>query len=204
MRTLDVMALASPSPPPSAHSKSKAPSYFAPQLASPSMGLSTLSLGPAAAADRREGHDRRTAPPAAPIRKEQDLDDRTRTAAMRSKSAVHESESTREASKEEVERPRTPEQRQTAADQDDLPAIPLSPDHLPAGFPSPKKHADGPESYEDETEDAEGRPRFVGNPAIRRDTDEPILQENKRRFVLFPIQYSEVRDAILSSSQCIH
>ncbi|GAA6026462.1 hypothetical protein JCM8202_005310, partial [Rhodotorula sphaerocarpa] len=93
---------------------------------------------------------------------------------------------------ESYERPRTPEQRQTAADQDDLPAIPLSPDHLPAGFPSPKKHADGPESYEDETEDAEGRPRFVGNPAIRRDTDEPILQENKRRFVLFPIQYSEI------------
>jgi hypothetical protein len=39
----------------------------------------------------------------------------------------------------------------------------------------------------------EGRDRFVGNPDITCDADEPILRENGKRFVLFPIQYHEVR-----------
>lgn len=41
----------------------------------------------------------------------------------------------------------------------------------------------------------DGRDRFVGNPDITCDADEPILRENGRRFVLFPIQYHEVRIA---------
>lgn len=43
----------------------------------------------------------------------------------------------------------------------------------------------------DELQD-EGRDRFVGNPDITCDADEPILKENGKRFVLFPIQYHEV------------
>lgn len=39
----------------------------------------------------------------------------------------------------------------------------------------------------------DGRDRFVGNPAITCDADEPILKESGSRFVLFPIQYHEVR-----------
>ncbi|GAA5994395.1 ribonucleotide-diphosphate reductase subunit RNR2 [Rhodotorula paludigena] len=38
----------------------------------------------------------------------------------------------------------------------------------------------------------DGRDRFVGNPAITCDADEPILKENGKRFVLFPIQYHEI------------
>ncbi|BGP54846.1 hypothetical protein JCM8202_003352 [Rhodotorula sphaerocarpa] len=38
----------------------------------------------------------------------------------------------------------------------------------------------------------DGRDRFVGNPDITCDADEPILRENGRRFVLFPIQYHEI------------
>ncbi|BGP23979.1 ribonucleoside-diphosphate reductase subunit M2 [Rhodotorula toruloides] len=38
----------------------------------------------------------------------------------------------------------------------------------------------------------DGRDRFVGNPAITCDADEPILKENGSRFVLFPIQYHEI------------
>ncbi|GAA5865962.1 hypothetical protein JCM3774_005539 [Rhodotorula dairenensis] len=38
----------------------------------------------------------------------------------------------------------------------------------------------------------EGRDRFVGNPDITCDADEPILRENGKRFVLFPIQYHEI------------
>ena len=37
------------------------------------------------------------------------------------------------------------------------------------------------------------RTRFVGNLAVKSDADEPLLRENKHRFVLFPIQYHEVR-----------
>jgi ribonucleoside-diphosphate reductase subunit M2 len=33
----------------------------------------------------------------------------------------------------------------------------------------------------------DGRDRFVGNPAITCDADEPILKANDKRFVLFPI-----------------
>ncbi|GAA6054386.1 hypothetical protein JCM3770_002231 [Rhodotorula araucariae] len=39
---------------------------------------------------------------------------------------------------------------------------------------------------------ANGRDRFVGNPAITCDADEPILKESGSRFVLFPIQYHEI------------
>ncbi|BGP39256.1 Ribonucleotide-diphosphate reductase (RNR), small subunit [Rhodotorula kratochvilovae] len=38
----------------------------------------------------------------------------------------------------------------------------------------------------------DGRDRFVGNPAITCDADEPILKESGSRFVLFPIQYHEI------------
>lgn len=37
-----------------------------------------------------------------------------------------------------------------------------------------------------------GRDRFVGNLDITCDQDEPLLKESAKRFVLFPICYSEV------------
>lgn len=37
-----------------------------------------------------------------------------------------------------------------------------------------------------------GRDRFVGNPDILSDKDEPLLKESAQRFVLFPIKYHEV------------
>jgi ribonucleoside-diphosphate reductase subunit M2 len=49
------------------------------------------------------------------------------------------------------------------------------------------------EEREDATVDEDGLPRFVGDLSIKRDSDEPILRESGRRFVLFPIQYHEVR-----------
>ncbi|GAA5861256.1 hypothetical protein JCM5353_002551 [Sporobolomyces roseus] len=44
----------------------------------------------------------------------------------------------------------------------------------------------------DQRQDREGRDRFVGNPDITCDLDEPILKPNDKRFVLFPIQYHEI------------
>ncbi|KAI5480584.1 ribonucleoside-diphosphate reductase subunit M2 [Pseudohyphozyma bogoriensis] len=38
----------------------------------------------------------------------------------------------------------------------------------------------------------DGRDRFVGNPDITCDADEPLLKETQNRFVLFPIQYQEI------------
>ncbi|GAA5854897.1 hypothetical protein JCM9279_000190 [Rhodotorula babjevae] len=65
---------------------------------------------------------------------------------------------------------------------------------LPPAFPpsAKGKHAAAEHDLEDARTDAEGHPRFVGNPAIRRDRDEPILRETQDRFVLFPIQYQEI------------
>lgn len=37
-----------------------------------------------------------------------------------------------------------------------------------------------------------GRDRFVGNPEILSDKDEPLLKASAQRFVLFPIKYHEV------------
>ncbi|GAA5885413.1 hypothetical protein JCM16303_005187 [Sporobolomyces ruberrimus] len=46
---------------------------------------------------------------------------------------------------------------------------------------------------EDRTVLPNGKPRFVGDTErIRKDSDEPILRESGRRFVLFPIQYHEI------------
>ncbi|GAA6057336.1 hypothetical protein JCM3770_001098 [Rhodotorula araucariae] len=59
-------------------------------------------------------------------------------------------------------------------------------------FAGGKKLGEADVDSEDERFDAEGNARFVGNPAIRRDRDEPILRETHERFVLFPIQYQEV------------
>lgn len=45
----------------------------------------------------------------------------------------------------------------------------------------------------DEKEDVDdSRQRFVGDVELD-EKDEPLLKESKRRFVLFPIQYNEVR-----------
>ncbi|BGP52095.1 Ribonucleotide-diphosphate reductase (RNR), small subunit [Rhodotorula kratochvilovae] len=73
--------------------------------------------------------------------------------------------------------------------------LPPAVDAFPPAFPPAhtKKHAkEDEDDPEDDVLDAEGHPRFVGNPAIRRDRDEPILRETQERFVLFPIQYQEV------------
>ena len=48
----------------------------------------------------------------------------------------------------------------------------------------------------DDRKATDGRDRFVGNPAITCDADEPILKESGSRFVLFPIQYHEVRPTL--------
>jgi hypothetical protein len=57
-----------------------------------------------------------------------------------------------------------------------------------------KEQREGPP--EDSTLDDEGNPRFVGDLTIKRDSDEPILRESPRRFVLFPILYHEVRSGL--------
>lgn len=77
-----------------------------------------------------------------------------------------------------------------AVDED---SSPLSLNPPPPALSDPQKDENGSLDEEDEPMDDEGRPRFVGNLSIRRDADEPILRDNKRRFVLFPIQYHEVR-----------
>jgi len=52
-------------------------------------------------------------------------------------------------------------------------------------------------SLEDITILENGEPRFVGDlQRIKSDSDEPILKETGRRFVLFPIQYHEVRPVV--------
>lgn len=53
-----------------------------------------------------------------------------------------------------------------------------------------KSHKSG--ELVDQRQDRQGRDRFVGNPDITCDKDEPILKPNGKRFVLFPIQYHEV------------
>ncbi|TNY20097.1 ribonucleotide reductase small subunit [Rhodotorula diobovata] len=62
----------------------------------------------------------------------------------------------------------------------------------PPPLPSSNKLKPAEEDPEDARLDEEGQPRFVGNPAIRRDRDEPILRETQDRFVLFPIQFQEI------------
>lgn len=41
----------------------------------------------------------------------------------------------------------------------------------------------------------EATPKVEETPAPKPEDDEPLLQENPGRFVLFPIKYHEVRDA---------
>jgi ribonucleoside-diphosphate reductase subunit M2 len=51
-----------------------------------------------------------------------------------------------------------------------------------------------PSPIVEETKKEEAKPAVV--PTIKPDeSDEPLLQENPQRFVLFPIKYHEVRDA---------
>lgn len=45
---------------------------------------------------------------------------------------------------------------------------------------------------EEEEDIDDSRQRFVGDVDLN-EKDEPLLKESKRRFVLFPIQYNEVR-----------
>jgi ribonucleoside-diphosphate reductase subunit M2 len=48
----------------------------------------------------------------------------------------------------------------------------------------------------EETQKVEKAVAPVAAPAIKpEEVDEPLLQENPQRFVLFPIKYHEVRDA---------
>ncbi|KAF7983881.1 hypothetical protein HWV62_18228 [Athelia sp. TMB] len=61
--------------------------------------------------------------------------------------------------------------------------LPVSPDTLPAT----SEHAD-----EEEVDDLEElRKKFVGDVNLP-ESEEPLLRESKRRFVLFPIQYHEI------------
>ncbi|GAA6058878.1 hypothetical protein JCM10212_002822 [Sporobolomyces blumeae] len=62
-------------------------------------------------------------------------------------------------------------------------------DKLAAVAPA-SKHKSG--EVVDDRLSRDGRDRFVGNPAITCDLDEPILKPNDQRFVLFPIQYNEI------------
>ncbi|GAA5898324.1 hypothetical protein JCM5296_001342 [Sporobolomyces johnsonii] len=67
-------------------------------------------------------------------------------------------------------------------------------DKLAAAAPAAKEGKKHHKSAEviDERSEPTGRDRFVGNPAITCDLDEPILKPNDQRFVLFPIQYHEI------------
>lgn len=179
--------LVSASPP--LHSRSTQSAYFAQPVASPSTSFADLSLASPPVSKGAEYKSRPEGPtPVGPNGQEVVEPAVARTLTRKPSRKGKE--------KEEMvvtvpDRPQTPQGMKKDVGLDDLPDIPLSPDHLPPAFPSGlKKHGMPPDI--DETVDAEGRPRFVGNPDIRRDADEPILQENKRRFVLFPIQYHEV------------
>lgn len=92
------------------------------------------------------------------------------------------------------DRPHVPDPRLRTAAGDSLPGVPLPAAHLSPTLSMPHKVECLLVEDEDEDEalDEDGQPRFVGNLSIRRDEDEPILRDNKRRFVLFPIQYHEV------------
>lgn len=70
------------------------------------------------------------------------------------------------------------------------------------GAPTPKNEVSRKHKSADEVDELQndGRDRFVGNPAITCDADEPILKANDKRFVLFPIQYHEVRHSLLTVS----
>ncbi|GAA6033448.1 hypothetical protein JCM8097_001400 [Rhodosporidiobolus ruineniae] len=81
-------------------------------------------------------------------------------------------------------------------------AVSPSPSNSPSSASPPppavaalKPEPPADEDDEDATVDEDGLPRFVGDLSIRRDSDEPILRETGRRFVLFPIQYHEIWQA---------
>jgi hypothetical protein len=183
--------LASPSPPLYAHSMNhSSPScYGAPSVPSTSSKLAGLSLGPPIGR-HKEAQNRRSSSSSSATQKRKEVepsDDRPeggKEVNDKGKERVTEAATPSEA----VDR--TPEGLRTTPDED---SRPLSPDPLPPALSNPQKDDSGSLDEEDETVDEEGQPRFVGNLSIRRDADEPILRDNKRRFVLFPIQYHEVR-----------
>lgn len=182
--------LASPSPPLYAHSMNHSSSscYGAPSVPSTSSKLAGLSLGPPIGRHKEAQNRRSSSSSATQKRKEvEPSDDRPeggKEVNDKGKERVTEAATPSEA----VDR--TPEGLRTTPDED---SRPLSPDPLPPALSNPQKDDKGSLDEEDETVDEEGQPRFVGNLSIRRDADEPILRDNKRRFVLFPIQYHEVR-----------
>lgn len=51
-------------------------------------------------------------------------------------------------------------------------------------------------NHQKTTTDKKEEPKLAVAPTIKpEEADEPLLQENPQRFVLFPIKYHEVRDA---------
>lgn len=191
--------LASPSPPLYAHSMNHSSSssscYGAPSVPSTSSKFAGLSLGPKIGRHKEAQNLRSPSSSSSATQKRKEVepcDDRPEGGKGADDRGTQRGE-------EAPMQDRTPEgELHTAAVAED--SRPLSPDPLPPALPDPQKDEKGFLDEEDETVDAEGRPRFVGNLSIRRDADEPILRDNKRRFVLFPIQYHEVR----TPSSCLH
>ena len=192
--------LASPSPPLYAHSMnhSSSPCYGAPSVPSTSSKFAGLSLGPPIGR-HKEAQNLRSSSSSSATQKRKEVepcDDRPEGGKGADDKGTQRGE---EAPMQSGAVDWTPEgESRTAAIDED--SSPLSPDPLPPALPDPQKDEKGSFDEDDETVDEEGRPRFVGNLSIRRDADEPILRDNKRRFVLFPIQYHEVR----TPSSCLH
>ncbi|GAA5930383.1 hypothetical protein JCM10213_001077 [Rhodosporidiobolus nylandii] len=167
------MLASSPSPPPfTHHNHHAAPSPRRRGTLSPASSLQTLSLAPTVTVKRAPSSSAAPPPPAAP------------SPAPPLSAAVERMGSPPSAAAPSAGKGKGKEPAVEPCPADDE-------EKLAAGIDS-KGEAEQPE---DETFDAEGRPRFVGDLSIKRDTDEAILRETGRRFVLFPIQYHEIWQA---------
>lgn len=166
------------SPPRDQTHRAHSQGHFSP-LASPSTSLSHLSLATS------------SAPTAAAERPHQGLMRRSSSASVGTgggSSAPRPAAKAVKGKGREGEGHAAPPEASVRIEQDEDASV-----EQPPPLPSSNKLKPAEEDPEDARLDEEGQPRFVGNPAIRRDRDEPILRETQDRFVLFPIQYQEVR-----------
>lgn len=190
--------LVSPSPPLYAHSMNYSSSsrYGAPSVPSTSSKLAGLSIGPPIGRQKETENHRSTSSSslssatASQKRKEVESGDRKPEGGKGANNKGRQRGEEAPMPSEAVDRSPEGESYMGAVDED---SSPLSLNPPPPALSDPQKDENGSLDEEDEPMDDEGRPRFVGNLSIRRDADEPILRDNKRRFVLFPIQYHEVR-----------
>lgn len=86
----------------------------------------------------------------------------------------------------------TPSKKAAAALQAISLESPIKPIHKPAPVIDDSRRSPSPLSETENVEDQElNRKRFVGDIDLP-ESQEPLLMESKRRFVLFPIQYHEI------------